>query len=787
MRSDPPNVFLSYSHQETDKAWAARLLTHLGVLEKERRLAVWSDHLLRAGNVWNAEIAKAIETADVAVLLITANFLTSRFIREQEVPRLLERWRGEELVIVPVILSSCPWQSVDWLEAMQVRPSEAEPLASFEGEAANRELALLVGEIEELIRHRPTDPSRPAEEPEPRYTDKPSRQLADSLAAAYRQLEELVSADQDTRDARETVLDLKRRLREEGQLKPGDFLAEGRYRLLHVLGRGGFSTVFKAYDRLTTQTVAVKALHTQYSQDKTRRDRFFRGARKMGELQHQGIVRVIESKNVDGGYHYFVMECIGGGDLQQAVRAGGIAGTRGLSILQEVAEALDFAHRHQVVHRDVKPANILLTSDGRAKLTDFDLVRAFDTTGGTKTGSLLGTVLYMAPEAMIAAEDAGVAADVYSLAMTAAFILHGAEIPPSVLRGVEGFLGSLEAPQGVKAALLRATAMESQERQPSVLELWTAIEEGMRSESIQEEAPLQPKRTETNSPAVIKPLKLEWSEGRDAHGEGSLLSVNGIKQRFRWIEPGTFQMGSPESEAGRFDREGPVHAVELTRGFWMADTPCTQALWEAVMGSNPSQFQSPQRPVETVSWHDCLGFIDHLNALSPDLDFRLPSEAEWEFACRAGTEAATWLGDLEIVGERNAPLLDEIAWYGGNSGVAFDLSNGFETRPWREKQHAHTRAGTREVRQRKANPWALYDMLGNVFEWCRDGQRKYRAEAVEDPEGPVDSALRVIRGGSWFSYARYVRAAYRYAREPGLRDDFLGFRLSRGPGGRGAA
>ncbi len=97
MRSDPPNVFLSYSHQETDKVWAERLLTHLGVLEKERRLAVWSDHLLRAGNVWNAEIAKAIETADVAVLLITANFLTSRFIREQEVPRLLERWRGQEL------------------------------------------------------------------------------------------------------------------------------------------------------------------------------------------------------------------------------------------------------------------------------------------------------------------------------------------------------------------------------------------------------------------------------------------------------------------------------------------------------------------------------------------------------------------------------------------------------------------------------------------------------------------------------------------------------------------
>ena len=246
--------------------------------------------------------------------------------------------------------------------------------------------------------------------------------------------------------------------------------------------------------------------------------------------------------------------------------------------------------------------------------------------------------------------------------------------------------------------------------------------------------------------------------------------------------PGRFWMGSPAEEAGRYDDEGPRHEVTLTEGFWLADTPCTQALWQEVMGSNPSKFRSAQRPVETVSWDEVQRFLEKLNRHLPGLEARLPTEAQWEYACRASTETATWLGDLEILGAHNAPLLDEIAWYGGNSGVAFDLPQGVDSSDWSEKQYPHVRAGTCEVALKAPNPWGLYDMLGSVWEWCSDrGVASYPEGPRLDPIGPEQGSNRVIRGGSWVDPARYVRAAYRDWSVPGARLSGLGFRLSRGP------
>ena len=213
-------------------------------------------------------------------------------------------------------------------------------------------------------------------------------------------------------------------------------------------------------------------------------------------------------------------------------------------------------------------------------------------------------------------------------------------------------------------------------------------------------------------------VKPPWASaaGKDGFGKWAELSVGGVVQRFRWIPPGTGWLGSPEAEAGRWDDEGPRHRVTWTRGYWLGDTPVTQALWERVMGSNPSRFKTPNRPAERVSWEDCQGFIQALNQRSPLLAARLPSEAEWEYACRAGTSTATWLGDLEIVGERNAPLLDAIAWYGGNCGVGFELNNGYDLTKWKERHHADSPGGSHPVAQKAANPWGLYDMLGNVLQ-----------------------------------------------------------------------
>jgi len=304
----------------------------------------------------------------------------------------------------------------------------------------------------------------------------------------------------------------------------------------------------------------------------------------------------------------------------------------------------------------------------------------------------------------------------------------------------------------------------------------------------------------------LRPLtKPAWARaiGRDGSGLWAELFVKGVAYRMRWIPPGRFVMGSPEDEPGRYREEGPQHEVTITRGFWLGETPVTQALWEAVMGENPSRFKTPDRPVEQVSWEECQGeggLMERLNrAIEPEDDaeddakeddperFRLPTEAEWEYACRAGTRTATYAGPIEILGAWNAPVLDGIAWYGGNSGVEYDLDDGVDSSEWPDKQHEHSRAGTRRVAQKLANAWGLHDMLGNVWEWCMDrwdGSSVYASEPQRDPSGASTGEGRVIRGGSWVSVAGYVRAACRGASDPGNRDGHLGLRLARGQSGR---
>ena len=273
-----------------------------------------------------------------------------------------------------------------------------------------------------------------------------------------------------------------------------------------------------------------------------------------------------------------------------------------------------------------------------------------------------------------------------------------------------------------------------------------------------------------------------WASGwgEDRFGIYVEFTVAGATQRLRWIEPGSFQMGSPENEPGRYDDEGPQHPEVIEEGFWLADTPCTQAVWVAVMGENPSRFPSPDRPVEQVSWEDCREFCRKLGEQIGDPGWRLPTEAEWEYACRAGATAATYAGPIVIEGACNAPVLHGIAWYSGNSGVNYDLEEAEDSSGWPEKQFEHTQAGTRSVKTKAPNTWGLYDTLGNVYEWCEDRFGDYPAERVVDPHGPSEGSFRVIRGGSWSSDARGVRAAFRNHRDPSDRWISLGFRFARG-------
>ncbi|MDS4030089.1 MAG: formylglycine-generating enzyme family protein [Candidatus Contendobacter sp.] len=305
-------------------------------------------------------------------------------------------------------------------------------------------------------------------------------------------------------------------------------------------------------------------------------------------------------------------------------------------------------------------------------------------------------------------------------------------------------------------------------------------------------------RTDREHLTFRRLTKPEWASaiGRDRFGLWCEIAVEPkrggepVIQRLRWIPLGRFWMGSPEEETRGlakddderkwFERERPRHLVTLTEGYWLFDTPCTQALWEAVMEKNPSRFQSPTRPVERVSWHDAQDFLKQLNGRIPGLDLTLPSEAQWEYACRAGIETAIYTGELAILGQCNAPALHDIAWYSGNSGVDFDLADGENSSAWLEKQYPHTKAGTQPVKLKRANPWGLHDMLGNVWEWCQDGMRSYDAEAQTNPTGLLDAgAGRIVRGGSWYDVAHRVRSASRFALHPDFRNDNIGFRCAR--------
>jgi formylglycine-generating enzyme required for sulfatase activity len=270
--------------------------------------------------------------------------------------------------------------------------------------------------------------------------------------------------------------------------------------------------------------------------------------------------------------------------------------------------------------------------------------------------------------------------------------------------------------------------------------------------------------------------------GKDEFGVYASFSINEVSQRLRWIPPGRFWMGSPGGEAGRYYYERPRHEVTIASGFWMMDTPVRQCLWQAVMDDNPSCFKSPDRPVESVDLEMIQQFLSRLNGEVAGLELALPSEAQWEYACRAGGETATYAGDLEILGVRNAPVLDRIAWYGGNSGVGFELDNGVDSSSWPEKQYPDTPSGTHPVGKKLPNALGLHDMLGNVWEWCADhwhadydGAPTNASAWIEDDA----AADRVVRGGSWGNHARDVRAAYRFHGDPADRHYYLGFRCVR--------
>ena len=248
-------------------------------------------------------------------------------------------------------------------------------------------------------------------------------------------------------------------------------------------------------------------------------------------------------------------------------------------------------------------------------------------------------------------------------------------------------------------------------------------------------------------------LLMVFTAGYACAGDSSQKITNSLGMNFVHVPFGNFMMGSPAYEFDR-DSDENQHRVTLTKGFYMQTTEVTQGQWKAVMGNNPSDFSNcgDDCPVENVSWNDVQEFIVKLNRKEGGSRYRLPTEAEWECAARAGSTTRFCFGD-------DHDRLVEYGWYDTNSGG---------------KTHA--------VALKKPNAWGLYDMHGNVYEWCQDWHGDYPSRSVTDPTGPSSGSDRMDRGGGWGVNARRCRSADRDGYGPSVRYGILGFRLALSPG-----
>ena len=256
----------------------------------------------------------------------------------------------------------------------------------------------------------------------------------------------------------------------------------------------------------------------------------------------------------------------------------------------------------------------------------------------------------------------------------------------------------------------------------------------------------QQRKTTQAAPKKTQPARQAQQQKPAASTSMPKVSLDDIMRNMVYVEGGTFTMGATSEQKKPDDDEKPTHRVSLS-SFYIGKYEVTQALWKAVMGSNPSHFEGDNLPVENVSWNDCQTFLRKLNAMTGKT-FRLPTEAEWEFSARGGN----WSRGYQYSGSN---VLSDVAWYYDNSG-----------------------SKTHNVGTKAPNELGIYDMSGNVWEWCQDWKGSYIGSAQTNPKGPSSGSYRVDRGGSWFNFAWSCRVACRYCHTPDYRYFDLGFRLA---------
>ena len=585
-------------------------------------------------------------------------------------------------------------------------------------------------------------------------------------------------------------------------LAPGILLGrEKNYRLEKFLGAGGMGYAWLASeieggDEL--RKVVCKVLPALLQREQLEMKKVIKTFHLVQPLSHPNICPIYALKTDPEYGFFFVMGYADGGTLEDWVHEQpdyekGLPFSQVMEVLRPVAQALDHAHEMGVIHRDVKPQNILFATRGGRKipwLIDFGISAQIHSTMTQTLGNRgsSGTPAYMAPEqCQNMAQDGRT--DQYAFGVMVYQLLSG-HLPFSADNPVKLWKEIVYTPAPplknvstpVNNVLQKVLAKERKDRFATCMEFMDALEDAERKGMKYCFVPsvrrcvspvigvlkkrkwlwlvcllallmlgcfvfsFSAKRPQTKPSVKAPPAassepspkpKPDDEKIIHAAGDRKVLTVDGIEYAFRWCPPGEFMMGGT-----LYENEQPIHKVKLTHGFWLLETEVTQKMWQSVMGNNPSDFEGGQNPVDQVSWNNCQKFCQKLSEKLGQ-KVQLPTEAQWEYACRAGT-TSDFAGDL-----------DEMAWYGSNSD---------------EKPHP--------VGLKKPNAWGLYDMHGNLCEYCLDWLGEYSDLSVNDPEGPSSGMRHVIRGGSWDAWkADYCRSEHRWGDTPDFKNNSRGLRI----------
>ncbi len=579
---------------------------------------------------------------------------------------------------------------------------------------------------------------------------------------------------------------------------PGHQLKSRPFVVDCVLGEGGFGITYKVHHQALNQDFVIKTPNARLINDPDYQkylNRFIKEGQRVAKIchdPHPHIVRVTDLFE-EAGIHCLVMDYVPGESLWKYVQnQGALSEAQAVRYIRQIGDALRVVHKAGLVHRDATPLNIMVRSPEKAVLIDFGIAKGLIPTTSTTTDKAGNRGF--APYEQMLRGNRKVTVDVYTLAASLYYAVTGQRPMDSYTRKLDD--AELIPPQQIISGLSDATnqailsgmALEAKNR-PQSIEAWLGLLTfeppiilSVTSPSVESSATVQPAKTAKTLPVSAFDFQVVTVEVKSGLlGKERKLTLNRRShQAYHYIETlgdvplemvaipgGTVLMGSPETEDGHRDNESPQHRVTI-KPFFLGKYPITQAQWQAVahlpkvereLDPDPSRFKGENRPVEWVSWYDCVEFCARLSQYT-GWNYRLPSEAEWEYACRAGTTTPFHFGET---------ITTDLANYDGNYIYGAGAKG--------EYREETTPVGSFQV----ANAFGLYDMHGNVWEWCLDQWHDSYKGAPSDGQawiiGDNDNYFRLLRGGSWSYDPRLCRCATRNWYTPDNWYYRLGFRV----------